>query len=53
MLRVASLAAWEFEVRDAGAPVEGATTFQVFVGVPEGAVVYRVNAHGTVVTPAA
>ncbi len=46
-----SLAAREFEARDPGAPIKAATGFQILGGVEEGAIVHRVNAHGTVVAP--
>src|SRR6185437_14642839 len=46
------LASREFEAADAGAPVERAGVLQVLVGVPESAVVHRINRHAAVVTPA-
>ncbi len=53
MKRLTLLAAWELEGGNPGAPIEGATALEVFRGVPEGAVVNRVNRHGGVIAPAA
>src|SRR5262249_49861863 len=46
------LAARELERGDTCAPVECAVGFQVFICVPEGAIVHRIDRHGAVVAPA-
>src|SRR5213083_2337453 len=44
-------AGWELERRDAGTPVERAASLQVFGGIPESAVVTRIDRHCAVVAP--
>ena len=51
-LLVVLQAAGEFEAGDPGAPVERAARLEVFAGVPEGAVIDRIDRHGAVVAPA-
>ncbi len=46
-------ASGKFERSDPGTPVKIAAGLQVLVCVPEGAVVNRVDAHATIVAPAA
>ena len=41
----------ELEVRDLGAPIEGAARFQVFGGIPQRAIVGRVNGNAAVIAP--
>src|ERR1044071_1814313 len=42
----------EFEAPDAGSPIESAARGIIFLGVPKGAVVHRVNGQSAVVAPA-
>jgi len=46
------VAVGEFRRSDLGAPVEALRNLVEFLGVPEGAVVSRINPHGAVVAPA-
>src|SRR5207253_587275 len=42
----------KFEVRDLGAPIESATRLQIFSGVPQGAIIGRIDSDTAVIAPA-
>ncbi len=50
---VSPLTAIELECADPRRPVDDASVRVILVGVPECAIIHRVNRHGTVISPAA